>query len=87
MSSPIRTAFVAAALASLMAPATGQEAPTSAQTRQSDHTLKSKDKAAASKHELAPMLWDGLSPKVIDGTTRAQQKTRTLPRQMPAEIR
>jgi|LakMenE01Jun11ns_1017448.scaffolds.fasta_scaffold9831152_1 hypothetical protein len=87
MSSPLRTAFAAAALASLMGAATGQEAPTSAQTRQSDHTLKAKDESAAAKREPAPMHWDGLSPRVIDGKTRAQQKTRTLPRQMPAEIR
>ena len=86
MSNPLRAVVASATLFSLVSVATGQEAPTSSPTRPIDYSSKGQDKTATQSRDPAPLLWDGLSPNVVDSKTRAQQKGRTPRRKMPAEI-
>ena len=87
MSNTLRTVVVAATLASVVASMAGQEAPKTSSTRPIEPPSNGKDAAAPAKGGSAPLLWDGLNPKAIDGKAGGQQKKGTLPKQMPAEVK
>jgi hypothetical protein len=49
--------------------------------------VKGQEARTPAKADSAPVRWDGLSPKVIDGKARSQKQNNKLPRQFPAEIK
>jgi hypothetical protein len=87
MSHAVKFLAAAVTMISISAGAAEPGTPSLSTTTPGKPVAKVQEARTPAKGDSAPVLWDGLSPKVIDGKARIQKQNNTLPRQFPAEIK
>ena len=87
MSHVVKLLVAAATTISISAGAAETGTPSLSTTTPAKPVVRGQEARTPAKADSAPVLWDGLSPKVIDGKARSQKQSNTLPRQFPAEIK